>query len=46
MTVWVVFKNGNFLSVHRRYEYAEEAISNQVFFSNHPDEYEIVPYLI
>jgi hypothetical protein len=46
MTVWVVFKNGKFLSVHRRYEYAEETIHRQAFFGSNPDEYEIVPYYI
>ena len=46
MTVWVVFKNGMFLSVHREYEYAEEKINSQCFFSWSRDEYEIVPYKI
>ena len=43
MTVYVVIKNGRFLSVHRMYEYAEEEIRNQAFFSWSRDEYEIIP---
>ena len=43
MTVWVVLKNGRFLSVHREYEYAEEKINSQYFCSWSPDEYEIIP---
>lgn len=46
MTVFIVFKDGMFFSVHRAYEYAEEHIQNQYFDSDFPHKYEIVPYHI
>lgn len=46
MTVFIVFRDGVFRSVHRTYEGAEEYIQNQYFDSDFLHEYEIVPYHI
>lgn len=42
MYVYVLIKNGRYHSVHRSYEGARETIEGQAYFSDFPDDYEII----